>query len=229
MSGPIDWRQVADDLDAHGWADLGRLVTDAEIAALQALYPEERPWRSHVRMQRHGFGQGEYKYFADPLPEPVARLRSDLYPPLAAIADRWEERLGSARRFPSSHAALRELCRSHGQTRPTPLLLKYAAGDYNCLHQDVYGPACFPLQVVVLLTDPAAFAGGELVLVEQRPRQQSRAEVVPLAAGRGVVFAVDQRPRQGSRGTHRVRQRHGVSRIHRGERMTLGIIFHDAA
>ncbi|MEZ5904624.1 MAG: 2OG-Fe(II) oxygenase [Geminicoccaceae bacterium] len=180
-------------------------------------------------MQRHGFGQGEYKYFADPLPEPVQRLRAGLYPPLAAIADRWEERLGSARRFPPDHAALRELCRAHGQTRPTPLVLKYAAGDYNCLHQDVYGPACFPLQVVILLSDPATFAGGELVLVEQRPRQQSRAEVVPMAPGRGVVFAVDQRPRQGRSGTHRVRQRHGVSRIHEGERMTLGIIFHDAA
>jgi hypothetical protein len=229
VSGVIDWQRVAGDLDANGWADLGPLVTDAEMRELEALYPEDRPWRSHVRMQRHGFGQGEYKYFADPLPEPVQRLRAGLYPPLAAIADRWEERLGSARRFPPEHAALRELCRSHGQTRPTPLVLKYVAGDYNCLHQDVYGAACFPLQVVILLSDPATFTGGELVLVEQRPRQQSRAEVVPMARGRGVVFAVDQRPRQGSRGAHRVRQRHGVSRIHRGERMTLGIIFHDAA
>lgn len=229
MSGVIDWQRVAGDLDANGWADLGPLVTDAEMRELEALYPEDRPWRSHVRMQRHGFGQGEYKYFADPLPEPVQRLRAGLYPPLAAIADRWEERLGSARRFPPDHAALRELCRSHGQTRPTPLVLKYVAGDYNCLHQDVYGPACFPLQVVILLSDPATFTGGELVLVEQRPRRQSRAEVVPMARGRGVVFAVDQRPRQGSRGAHRVRQRHGVSRIHEGERMTLGIVFHDAA
>ncbi len=229
MTAAIDWQRVAGDLDAHGWADLGPLLTDAEMHELQALYPADRPWRSHVRMQRHGFGQGEYKYFADPLPEPVRRLRAGLYPPLAAIADGWEERLGSTRRFPPDHAALRELCRAHGQTRPTPLVLKYTAGDYNCLHQDVYGPACFPLQVVVLLSDPATFSGGELVLVEQRPRQQSRAEVVPLAAGRGIVFAVDQRPRQGSRGTHRVRQRHGVSRIRKGERMTLGIIFHDAA
>ena len=221
--------RIARDLDAVGWADLGRLLTDGKIDRLRQLYPQDAPWRSHIHMRRYGFGEGEYKYFANPLPEPVARLREGLYPPLAGIANRWEECLGSERRFPSTLAEMLARCHADGQLRPTPLMLKYGVGDYNCLHQDLYGPHVFPLQVVILLSDPADFDGGELVLVEQRPRMQSRAEVVRLQKGHGVVLAVNERPREGGRGTYRVKQRHGVSRIRRGERMTLGIIFHDAA
>ena len=225
----LDPGLLAASLDDAGWADLGRLLSEPEIAALTALYPQEAPWRSHILMRRHGFGEGEYKYFAYPLPAPVARLRETLYPPLAAVANRWEERLGSDRRFPATLAGMLARCHADGQTRPTPLMLRYGAGDYNCLHQDLYGRHVFPLQVVILLSARTEFEGGELVLVEQRPRRQSRAEVVPLEAGHGVAIAVNERPRQGARGLHRVRQRHGVSRIRRGRRMTLGIIFHDAA
>ena len=225
----LDVERIAVELDDGGWADLGRLLTDREIDALTALYPQEAPWRSHIHMHRHGFGEGEYKYFANPVPKPVARLRTGLYPPLATIANRWQQVLGHERRFPASHAELLAQCHADGQTRPTPLMLKYGVGDYNCLHQDLYGPHVFPLQVVILLSDPAEFDGGELVLVEQRPRMQSRAEVVTLDKGHGIVFAVNEKPRQGTRGVYRVKQRHGVSRIRSGARMTLGIIFHDAA
>lgn len=226
-------RQNPDDLrrslDAAGWADLGPLLTPQECAELAALFDADAPWRSTIDMRRHGFGSGVYKYFQHPLPEPVARLRAALYPPLAAVANAWEEALGTGRRHPSSLEAQLKLCHAAGQTRPTPLMLRYGPGDYNRLHQDLYGPTVFPLQVVILLSDPAAFDGGEFVLVEQKPRAQSRAEVAPLSQGRGVVFAVNERPGYGARGAYRLKQRHGVSRIRNGARMTLGIIFHDAA
>ncbi len=224
----IDWPEVGAELDAHGWASLGRLLGDADADRLIAGYGNDALYRSHVVMARHGFGSGEYKYFAYPLPDPIADLRTRLYPPLAEIADRWAERLGGAR-FPETHAAFLEACRAEGQARPTPLILRYGAGDFNALHQDLYGSLAFPLQIVVLLSEPSAFEGGEFVLTEQRPRMQSRAEVVPLRRGEGVVFAVNERPREGARGPYRVKQRHGVSRLRRGSRFTLGIIFHDAA
>lgn len=215
-------------LDAYGWADLGPVLGAEERAGLIGLWDEAARFRSHVVMRRHGFGEGEYKYFADPLPAPVARLREALYPGLAAVANGWAAALGEERRFPESHAAFRETCRAAGQTKPTPLLLRYGEGDYNCLHQDVYGAVSFPLQVVVLLNDPAEFEGGELVFTEQRPRMQSRAEVVSLKPGHAVAFAVNERPRAGARGVYRVKQRHGVSRLRAGRRWTLGVIFHDA-
>lgn len=224
----IDWSRVAVDLDAHGHAALGPLLADRDIKNLIEGYDDDSRYRGHVRMQRHGFGAGEYKYFGYPLPEPIAALRTRLYPPLAAIANGWAERLGVAP-YPDSHAAMLDRCHADGQTRPTPLILKYGPGDYNCLHQDLYGPHVFPLQIVILLSGPGDFDGGEFVLTEQRPRMQSRVEVVPLFRGHGVVFAVNDRPRQGTRGTYRVKQRHGVSRLRHGHRFTLGIIFHDAA
>ena len=224
----IDRDRMSADLDARGYADLGPLI-DAETAAgLVAAYDDEAPWRSHIRMARHGFGRGEYKYFAYPLPEPVATLRRALYPPLAGIANDWNGRLKIDRRFPARHEDFLAECHADGQRRPTALMLRYGAGDYNCLHQDVYGPHLFPLQVVVLLSDPGDFEGGEFVLTEQRPRMQSRAEVVPLRRGHGVVFAVNDRPRAGAKGYHRVKHRHGVSEIRSGRRHALGIIFHDA-
>ena len=225
----IAWSSVAADIDAHGWADLGPLISDSDADALKALYPEPSAFRSHVIMRRHGFGEGEYKYFAHPLPRIVQQLRTALYPGLAGIANRWSERLGSEMGFPPTLDGMLDRCHGAGQVRPTPLLLKYRAGDYNRLHQDLYGAHVFPLQVVILLSDPGDFDGGELVLTEQRPRMQSRAEVVPLEKGRGVVFAVNDRPVEGSRGVYRAKQRHGVSRVRAGERYTLGIIFHDAA
>ncbi|SDW11779.1 hypothetical protein SAMN05444336_101174 [Albimonas donghaensis] len=219
----------AEALDAHGHADLGPVLDPAACAALAALYPEPAPFRSHVVMRRHGFGEGEYKYFADPLPEAVAALRASLYARLVPAANAWAERMGRGRPYPATHAAFRALCAAAGQTKPTPLMLRYGPGDFNCLHQDLYGDLAFPIQVVILLSPPEAFEGGEFVLTEQRPRMQSRAEVVPLAQGHAVAFAVSDRPRQGTRGTYRVKQRHGVSRLRAGERATLGIIFHDAA
>ena len=215
-------------LDRDGYAVLDALLSPMECRALAALYNDDRRFRSRVVMARHGFGQGEYKYFAHPLPERVVRLRSALYPELAAVANRWNAALGVASRYPPEHADYLERCRRAGQTKPTPLLLRYGAGDYNCLHQDLYGEHVFPLQATILLSDPDDFAGGEFVLVEQRPRRQSRAEVVPLGQGDAVLFPVRERPVQGTRGVYRTIMRHGVSRIRSGHRMTLGLIFHDA-
>jgi hypothetical protein len=204
-------------------------LTAEQCAALAQTYASDAPFRSRVVMARHGFGRGEYKYFAYPLPEPVAVLRAALYPPLAEIANRWNEAMAIDLRYPREHASYLARCREAGQTKPTPLLLQYGAGDYNCLHQDIYGEHVFPLQVTLLLSRPGKdFTGGEFVLTEQRPRMQSRAEVVPLAQGEAVIFPVHHRPMQGTRGIYRVNMRHGVSRLHSGHRHTLGVIFHDA-
>ncbi len=225
----LDWAAVERDLDAYGAAVAPKLLTPEACQAIAALYPEDARFRSTVVMARHGFGRGEYKYFAEPLPDPIGALRRDLYPRLAPIANRWNETMGLPARFPAEHAAFRAECRAAGQTRPTPLILRYGPGDYNCLHQDVYGALWFPLQVAILLSAPGRdFSGGEFVLTEQRPRMQSRAEVVSLGQGDGVIFAVRERPVQGARGPYRVALRHGVSRIKSGERFTLGVIFHDA-
>ncbi|HVY59134.1 MAG TPA: 2OG-Fe(II) oxygenase [Xanthobacteraceae bacterium] len=226
----LDWRQVATELDAHGAAVAKSVLSPSQCAALAGLYDEETLFRSRIVMARHGFGRGEYKYFAYPLPEIVTVLREAFYPPLADIANRWNEALGVDLRFPRRHRDFLERCHEAGQTRPTPLLLRYREDDYNCLHQDLYGEHVFPLQVAFLLSAPERdFAGGEFVLTEQRPRMQSRAEVVPLAQGDGVIFPVHHRPVQGSRGIYRVNLRHGVSRVRSGLRHTLGVIFHDAA
>jgi hypothetical protein len=225
----LDWPAIAGELDDHGCAVIGPLLTAAECAALAGAYDDEGRYRSRIVMAQHGFGRGEYKYFAYPLPDTIAALRTALYPQLAKIANRWNETMGIAARFPSDHAAFLDRCHEAGQTRPTPLLLQYGAGDYNCLHQDVYGDLVFPLQVAILLSAPGRdFTGGEFALTEQRPRMQSRVEVVPLRQGHGVIFPVRQRPVQGTRGSYRVNMRHGVSRIRTGTRHTLGIIFHDA-
>jgi hypothetical protein len=224
-----DWAGIAAELDAHGAALAPNLLPASICADLAALYAEDAPFRSRVVMARHGFGRGEYKYLDYPLPAPVAALREALYPPLARIANRWNEALGSEISFPNDHAAFLARCRQAGQTRPTPLLLAYGEGDYNCLHQDLYGEHVFPLQVAILLSEPGTdFTGGEFVLTEQRPRMQSRAEVVPLRRGDGVIFPVHHRPVQGTRGIYRVNLRHGVSRVRSGRRHTLGIIFHDS-
>ncbi len=223
----LDTAAIAASLDSAGFARFP-LLSAPECAALRALYGAP-VFRSRIVMAHHNFGQGEYQYFADPLPPPVAALRTALYPPLAVVANGWARRLGGTADFPPTHEAFRTRCHVAGQTRPTPLLLRYRAGDYNCLHQDLYGDIHFPIQVAVLLSAPEAdFSGGEFVLVEQRPRMQSRPEVVALRQGEAVAFAVNQRPATGKRGDYRVTLRHGVSRIHAGERMTLGIIFHDA-
>jgi hypothetical protein len=225
----LDWDRMSRALDAEGCAVTGPLLTPAECAALIEAYADERLFRRRIVMARHGYGQGEYQYFAYPLPKLVGALRTALYPPLAAIANRWNETLRVADRFPGDHAAYRARCHAAGQTRPTPLLLRYGAGDYNCLHQDIYGDEAFPLQAAFLLSRPGKdFAGGEFVLTEQRPRRQSRVEVVPLGQGEGVIFPVRHRPVQGSRGVYRATMRHGVSRLRQGARLTLGIIFHDA-
>lgn len=225
----LDWPGLAGELDAHGCAVIERLVLPATCRALAALYPQDERFRSRVVMARHGFGRGEYKYFAYPLPEPVAGLRAALYPPLAEVANRWNAAMRLEARYPQDHAAFLQRCHAAGQRRPTPLLLRYGPGDHNCLHQDLYGEHAFPLQVAILLSEPGrAFTGGEFVLTEQRPRLQSRPEVVPLRQGDAVIFAVHHRPVQGTRGTYRVNLRHGVSRLRSGERHTLGIIFHDA-
>jgi hypothetical protein len=225
----IDWARIAANLDAQGCATTAPLLTAEQCAALAQTYASDAPFRSRVVMARHGFGRGEYKYFAYPLPEPVAVLRAALYPPLAEIANRWNEAMAIDLRYPQEHASYLARCRKAGQTKPTPLLLQYGAGDYNCLHQDLYGEHVFPLQVTLLLSRPGEdFTGGEFVLTEQRPRMQSRAEVVPLAQGEAVIFPVHHRPVRGTRGIYRVNMRHGVSRLRSGHRHTLGIIFHDA-
>jgi len=226
----LDWSRIAEELDAHGAAVAPRLLTPPECAALAETYPADGLFRSRVVMARHGFGRGEYKYFAYPLPGLVAGLREALYPGLAAIANRWHAEMGLAVRFPDDHAAYLARCHRAGQTKPTPLLLLYGAGDYNCLHRDLYGEHVFPLQATILLSTPGRdFAGGEFVLTEQRPRMQSRVEVVPLGQGDAVIFPVERRPVTGARGNYRVNLRHGVSRVRVGRRLTLGIIFHDAA
>ncbi|PWU03561.1 MAG: proline hydroxylase [Terriglobia bacterium] len=217
------------ELDAFGCAVWKRLVTPRQCASIARSYHDDRLFRSRVVMAQHGFGRGEYKYFSYPLPAPIAGLRASLYPHLAAIANRWNDALGVAFRYPEEHRQYLDLCHRAGQTKPTPLLLEYKEGDYNCLHQDVYGEHVFPLQVTVLLSVPGRdFTGGEFVLTEQRPRMQSRAEVVPLEQGDAVIFPVRERPVSGTRGVYRVRMRHGVSRLRSGHRYTLGIIFHDA-
>lgn len=225
----IDWKRVEGELDAQGCAVLTGLIAGDECAALAALYPQDGHFRSRIVMSRHGFGRGEYKYFSYPLPDPVATLRPLLYARLRGIANRWNEAMGIEISYPERHEAFLRRCREAGQTRPTPLLLQYEAGDYNCLHQDLYGDHVFPLQVAILLSQPGRdFEGGEFVLTEQRPRMQSRAEVVALGQGDAVAFAVHQRPVQGTRGSYRVKMRHGVSRLRSGRRHTVGIIFHDA-
>jgi uncharacterized protein len=224
-----DWAPVADHLDAYGWAMFPKLLTGRECAALADLYGEDRWFRSRIVMARHGFGRGEYKYFAYPLPDTIAALRTSLYPRLAPIANRWNESMGIGVRYPKTLAEFISRCHGAGQTRPTPLLLQYGEGDFNALHQDVYGEHVFPLQAAILLSSPGEdFTGGEFVLTEQRPRMQSRAEVVPLGRGDGVVWTVRNRPVQGTRGTYRVNMRHGVSRLRSGRRYTAGVIFHDA-
>ncbi len=225
----MDRIRAADELDNRGYANLGPMLANKEIAALTALYEQKEPFRSHIIMQRHGFGEGEYKYFRNPLPPRVASLRKEIYTLLTPIANDWQARIGSEMRFPDTHDEMLARCHADGQTRPTPLMLKYSKGDYNCLHQDLYGEHVFPLQVVILLSDASDFEGGEFVITEQRPRMQSRVEVVRLRQGHGVVFAVNERPKLGKRGYYRVKMRHGVSQIRSGERYTLGIIFHDAA
>ena len=226
----FDWTSLAAELGDRGAAQLARLLTPAECATIAALYAADALFRSKVVMERHGFGHGEYKYFAYPLPALLADLRTALYPRLAPIANGWNAALGIDVRYPDAHPAFIARCHAAGQDKPTPLLLRYRAGDYNCLHQDLYGEHVFPLQATILLSEPERdFAGGEFVLTEQRPRMQSRPEVVPLGQGDAVVFAVQHRPVHGSRGAYRVNLRHGVSRVRRGDRCTLGIIFHDAA
>jgi len=225
----IDWTQAGRDLDAYGCAVLKGLLRPDECRALAALYPDDGHFRSRVVMGRHGFGRGEYKYFSYPLPDVIAELRPALYAQLHGIANRWNEAMGIDIRYPENHTAFLERCHAAGQPRPTPLLLQYGAGDYNCLHQDLYGEHVFPLQVAILLSEPGRdFTGGEFVLTEQRPRMQSRAEVVQLSQGDAVAFAVHVRPAQGTRGSYRVNLRHGVSRIRSGHRFTAGVIFHDA-
>jgi uncharacterized protein len=225
----VDWNEVSTSLGGFGWAPLGKLLTADDCTDLAGLYGSAEGFRSTVVMARHGFGKGEYKYFAYPLPELIAGLRPALYAGLAPIANSWNEAMGIDVSYPAAHADFIKRCHASGQTRPTPLLLQYGAGDYNCLHQDLYGEHVFPLQVVILLSEPGKdFSGGEFVLTEQRPRMQSRAEVVPLRQGEAAVFAVHHRPVQGTRGTYRVNLRHGVSRLRSGHRHTVGIIFHDA-
>jgi hypothetical protein len=224
-----DWDRIALELDESGCAVAPGLLTPAECAAYAASYASAQLFRSRVVMERHGFGRGEYQYFAYPLPAGLAELRGALYRPLAAIANRWHENLGIDTRFPAGHEQFIARCHAAGQLRPTPLMLQYREGDYNCLHQDLYGEHVFPLQVAVLLSQPGEdFSGGEFVLTEQRPRMQSRVEVVPLRQGDAVIFPVNLRPVNGARGPYRVNMRHGVSRLRSGLRHTLGIIFHDA-
>ncbi|RKH63150.1 proline hydroxylase [Corallococcus interemptor] len=226
----VNWEETGRELDARGCAVLEQLLTPDECEALALLYDLDDAFRSRVVMARHGFGRGEYKYFDHPLPEIVTKLRTTLYPRLVPIANRWNTAMGIDVRYPDTHADFLARCHESGQVRPTPLLLRYGMDDYNCLHQDLYGEHVFPLQVAILLSEPGRdFTGGEFVLTEQRPRMQSRAEVVPLRQGDAVVFAVHHRPVQGTRGTYRVNLRHGVSRVRSGQRHTAGIIFHDAA
>lgn len=226
----VGWTQAQADLDAQGWAVLPKLLTIAEADAIAGLYPRGQGFRSHVVMARHGFGRGEYKYFSYPLPPLIQALRTVAYAHLAPIANRWHQRMGKDARFPHDHAAFLDRCHQAGQRRPTPLLLEYGPGDYNCLHRDLYGEHVFPLQIAILLDQPGAdFEGGELVLTEQRPRMQTRAMVLPLEKGDAAIFAVHGRPVEGVRGDHQVKLSHGVSRLRSGRRHTLGLIFHDAA
>ena len=224
-----DWNAVTAEMNAHGCAVLAKLLTAGECGGLAALYSHDESFRSHIHMARHGFGKGEYKYFKYPLPDLIGEMRTALYPRVAPIADGWNERMKLDVHYPATHADYLKICHEAGQLRPTPLLLQYCEGDFNCLHQDLYGELAFPLQATVLLSEPGKdFTGGEFALTEQRPRMQSRVEVVPLQQGDAVVFAVHNRPVQGSKGTYRVNLRHGVSRLRSGQRHTLGIIFHDA-
>ena len=225
----VEWARIERELDEQGWARVPGLLADDECAVLAATYGRDDGFRSRVVMARHGFGRGEYKYFSYPLPSMLAELRAAVYPQLVGTANRWSEQLRADVRYPATHSEFIARCHAAGQVRPTPLLLKYQAGDYNCLHQDLYGEHVFPLQVAVLLSRPGEdFSGGEFVLAEQRPRMQSRVEVVPLEQGDAVIFAVHHRPVDGARGTYRVNLRHGVSRLRGGQRHTLGVIFHDA-
>jgi hypothetical protein len=232
MASRIDaheWNRTAAELNTSGWSMLPGALRHDEADALAQMYADDQRFRSTVVMARHGFGRGEYRYFSYPLPAIVAGLRADFYPRLAPIANAWNELMGIAVRFPAEHGAFIERCHQAGQTRPTPLLLQYGEGDYNALHQDLYGEHVFPLQAAFLLSEPGAdFHGGEFVLTEQRPRMQTRAEVVPLRKGDAVIFAVHHRPQKGAKGFYRVNMRHGVSRIRSGHRHTLGVIFHDA-
>jgi uncharacterized protein len=225
----LSWTPVFAHLNGYGWAMIEQILTAGACSAIAGLYQDDHLFRSHVVMARHGFGRGEYKYFRYPLPDLITELRTALYRRLVPLANQWNESMGVDVRYPDEHADFIERCHRAGQIRPTPLLLRYGAGDYNCLHQDLYGEHVFPFQVAFLLAKPEKdFTGGEFVLTEQRPRMQSRAEVVPLRQGDGVIFAVHHRPVQGSRGVYRVNLRHGVSRIRSGRRHTVGIIFHDA-
>lgn len=224
-----DWGAIVGDLTGQGCAVLERLLEPAQCRSLAGLYATDGGFRSRVVMSRHGYGRGEYKYFSYPLPDLVSQLRGDFYPHLAPIANRWNEQLNIDNQYPTQHSDYIARCAETGQVRPTPLLLQYGPGDYNCLHQDLYGEHVFPLQVAVLLSQPGDdFTGGEFVLTEQRPRMQSRADVVPLRQGDAVIFAVHHRPMKGVRGMYRVNMRHGVSRLRSGQRHTLGVIFHDA-
>jgi hypothetical protein len=224
-----DWNALSEELSGYGCAVIKKLLSSEECRQVAGLYSEEGRFRSHIHMARHGFGKGEYRYFKYPLPYLIGGLRTTLYPHLAGVANAWNERMGIDQRYPERHAEFLKQCHDQGQTRPTPLLLQYMPGDFNCLHQDIYGDLAFPLQVAILLSEPESdFTGGEFVLTEQRPRMQSRAEVVPLRQGDAVAFAVHNRPVKGTKGDYRVNLRHGVSRIRSGLRHTVGIIFHDA-
>lgn len=225
-----DWNRATAELDERGWAVLPKLLNRDQCLATAALYDREAGFRKEVVMERHGYGRGAYRYFAYPLPELVQDVRSALYPRLAPLANRWHQRMGFEARYPADHAAFLERCHSAGQMRPTPLILRYRADDYNCLHQDLYGEHVFPMQAALLLSAPGEdFTGGEFVLTEQRSHMQSRAEVVPLEQGDAVIFAVAHRPRAGARGDHRVSMRHGVATVRSGQRQVLGVIFHDAS
>jgi hypothetical protein len=227
--GVYDWNGLGSELDTHGCVVLEKLLSPAECAGIVALYSHEEHFRSHVHMARHGFGKGEYRYFKYPLPDLLGGLRAALYPRLVKLANAWSERMGVEGRYPQSHADFLRACREAGQTRPTPLLLRYVSGDFNCLHQDLYGDLAFPIQVAILLSEPGRdFAGGEFALTEQRPRMQTRVEVVPLRQGDAVAFAGHNRPVRGNKGHYRVNLRHGVSRLRSGTRYAVGIIFHDA-
>ena len=226
----LPWDRIGASLDARGFTPTGPILDAAECAALAARYTNDSGFRSHIVMARHGFGQGEYKYFSYPLPDPVGAIRAAVYLHLAPVANRWAELLGADNSFPPTLDAMLARCHAAGQTRPTPLLLRYQAEDYNCLHQDIYGEHVFPMQLVLCLSEPGVdFEGGEFVVVEQRPRMQSRAEIVPLRRGEGAIFAVSHRPHRGTKGYYRVNLKHGVSRVRAGLRHTCGIIFHDAA
>lgn len=225
----LDWSALATRISEDGYATTGQLLTREQCDALAAGYENSSQFRSRIVMSRHGFGRGEYQYYSYPLPPLIQALRSSLYPPLASIANEWNRLLGKPQIYPSEHERFQQLCHQAGQTRPTPLLLQYRQGDYNCLHQDLYGELVFPLQAAFLLSEPGRdFTGGEFVLTEQRPRMQSRVAVVPLRQGEAVFFAVNHRPQRGTRGIYRVAMRHGVSVLRSGKRFTLGVIFHDA-